>query len=143
VSSKSKQLVISSLEELIRGFNDLSGFLGAGVFAPDGRLIVSHCLFGLLVDRVGPELNGLFIDAVALLERLELGRGRFSQIQTDQVNILLYSYNEGSSAVVAEDGKLHFHTVLLLEQDSSVGMAKLKLKKFVRAAAMLLSDAAV
>lgn len=140
MSSTHSQNVLSSLEELARSFDDLAGFIGVAVYSPENELIVSHSPFGLTIEQAGPGLNKLFSGAVDVLGELDLTPPRLLHLESEETNLLVYSYNECVDPGRSQEDALCFRSVLMLEAAGSIGMAKLRMKKFVRAAAMLLHE---
>jgi DNA-binding response OmpR family regulator/roadblock/LC7 domain-containing protein len=103
--------------------HDVSGYLAAGVFTPQGEFVDGESEFsGIDFKLAGSLVNDTMLNARAMT--LEVGFGETSMIQLDTCVGFVFCkcYN---------DGKRHFHTLLVIKNDGNVAMAKVKLIKTV------------
>lgn len=126
---------LRALEELMLGFNELAGFLGLAAYDSEDELITGHSPFGLGVEKSGPLLSGLFSGAARILAELDLAPPRLLHLETGDANLLVYSFGPDEAASTGV-----FRVVLMLEAPGSMGMAKLLLRRFARAAGLLLQQ---
>jgi roadblock/LC7 domain-containing protein len=102
---------------------EVPGYLGAGVFSSDGRMLGGVTEVSGLSFEIGGKL---FHDAFLMLNNnsREAGFGRIDlmQVHTETALVLVNCCN---------DGKNHFHTILVMRTGGNVAAAKLKLEKVV------------
>lgn len=104
--------------ELFRGLN---GYLGAGVFKPDGTMIRGTTE----VSGVSFEIAGtLFHDAYLITDNRskEAGFGKADMIQVNTATGIVF-------AKCYRDENTHFHTILVVRNGSNIAMAKMTLSK--------------
>ncbi len=104
-------------------FHSLGGYLGAGVFTPEGQMLAG------VTDVAGTsfEITGkLFHDAFLVTDNYcrETGFGcmDFAQLHTEKGIIFLQCFNEGET---------HFHVILVVKPQANVALAKLQLGKVI------------
>lgn len=54
------------------------------------------------------------------------GRGQLVHVEAEHAHIIVRCLNEGNDPLKSESGKAHIHLVLVLNSESSLGLAKLK-----------------
>ncbi len=114
-----------AISKILRFLEDVKGYLGAGVFTPQGELLEGVAeVSGIHFEEAGSLIHDTLKDAKTMSK--EVGLGNLDMIQ-------LYTEMGIVFAVCYDDGSLHFHTILIIKNDGNVAMAKIKLKKAVEA----------
>ncbi len=116
-----------AINEKLKALHDVKGFIGAGVFSPDGEFVDGDTeISGLRMEVLGSLLNDVLVGAQQMAKDSGFGHADFIQINSDAGMMLAKSYDK--------DGK-HFHTVMFLKPDGNIAMAKMKLNSVVEALA--------
>jgi hypothetical protein len=106
-------------------FKDLNGYLGAGVFTPEGKM-----LGGVTdVSGINFEIAGsLFHDTLLITDNRskEAGFGGVNQMQVNTETGIFFMR-------CLRDEKMHFHTMLVVKKNTNIAMAKVMLNKVVEA----------
>jgi len=121
---------LSKLQELLIDMESIRGFEGVGVFTPEGDVIASHVKAGLPINEIGVDVNDLLFNAQKMTKDMGMARGNLLHVQSEDAHLFATCFNEGSDPLKSAPGKAHFHTVLIIDPEGSVGMARLKLTKF-------------
>lgn len=104
---------------------DVNGYLGAGVFTPQGEMLEGVAdISGIHFEEAGALIHDTLKDAKDMAKQVGFGKLEMIQLYTEMGIILAQCYN---------DEKVHFHTILVIKTDGNVAMAKIKLKKAVEA----------
>ncbi len=135
-SEPPKEALVNSLEKL-RDLQVLDGFSGAVVFTPTGEQLVmlegdSHRL-----KEVGVLANNVLINSQKASLEMGAGRGQQVHVEGEKAHILARCLNEGTDPVKSQPGKAHIHLVLVLKNDSSLGLAKMRMNAAIQ---MLAAD---
>ena len=112
-------MILRKLEKL----KNFAGYLGAGVFTPDGDMVGGVTE----VSGINFEIAGsLFHDAYLVTNNntREAGFGYTNMIQVDTDMGIIFA------KCIREEG-LHFHTILVVKNDANIAMAKLMLSRVV------------
>ncbi len=116
-----------AISEKLKALEDVKGYLGAGVFSPNGELIEGTAeVSGITMEVIGSLLNDVLLEAQQMTEKAGFGTSNFIQIDSDAGIMIARSYNK--------DGK-HYHTVMFLKPDGNIAMAKMKFKTVTEALA--------
>jgi CheY-like chemotaxis protein len=123
-SKKGKNKDVSGAVGLILNtLKEIKGYLGAGVFTPQGKKLGGSIeISGIRFDEVGSLIHKTLSNSEAMAKKV--GFGKLDMIQ-------LYSEIGIVFAKCSNQGNLHFHTILVVKADSNVVQAKLKLEKMV------------
>ncbi len=114
-----------ALSEILKELSDVKGYLGAGVFTPQGELLEGTAdISGIHFEQAGSLIHDALTDAKKMTR--EIGFGNLEMLQ-------FYSEMGIIFAICHNDGAMHFHTILVIKTDGNIAMAKLKLKKVVDA----------
>jgi len=127
--SETDKINKESIRKILLSLEAVNGYLGAGVFSPEGEL-----LEGITVDggeNPGIELKNVDLvvyDAIKDAQNFvdELGFGPLKTIQ-------LYGETGIIFLVCQNDKKSHFYTALFLKEDGNITIAKKKLQEVVEA----------
>jgi len=121
------------MSDLLKEFSTIEGFGGVGVFTPSGESIIKleAANSPLKLKELGPVANSVMIQAQKAALEMDLGASHFIHLQTEKAHILVRCLNEGSDLVKTQPGKSHIHLVLILKNDSGIGLAKLKIESHI------------
>jgi predicted regulator of Ras-like GTPase activity (Roadblock/LC7/MglB family) len=126
---KSKKDIINkkSIRKILQNLEAVKGYIGAGVFSPEGDL-----LEGVTVD--GSKNNGIELKDAGFLVNVAI---RNSQNVVDELGfgplktIQLYGETGIIFLVCQNDKKSHFYTALFITEDGNISIAKKKLQEVV------------
>lgn len=122
ITHKQKENTVA-VNEILKELTDVKGYLGAGVFTPQGELLEGTSeISGIHFEQAGSLIHDALSDAKRMTR--EIGFGNLDMLQ-------FYSEMGIIFAVCFEEGGMHFHTILVIKTDGNIAMAKLKLKKVV------------
>jgi predicted regulator of Ras-like GTPase activity (Roadblock/LC7/MglB family) len=64
---------------------------------------------------------------------LEMGAGRGQQVHVEgeKAHVVARCLNEGTDPLKSQPGKAHIHLVLVLKDDSSLGLAKMRINSVI------------
>ncbi len=128
-----KEKWIMTIQEKLKDFKSIDGFVGVGIFTPSGESLAL-----LTVDpkdnskEVGILSNTMLLNAQKMSREVGIGQANLVHIEADHAHVFARCLNEGSDPVKSEPGKAHIHMVLVLNEDSGVGLAKMKMEKTIR-----------
>ncbi len=128
---KEEDRTMANIKELLQPIADVQGFMGVGVFTDGGEMIESVETGKIDTNSIGIYANNVLLNAQKATDEMGVGRGNFVTINAPQATLLVRCLNEATDFAGSKDGKAHFHTVVILEGDGNVGMAKLMLEKAV------------
>jgi len=112
-----------AIKDHLKVFSEVGGYLGAGVFTPQGEMIEGSTeISGIHFETAGSMIHDLLLNAQKMAESSGFGKSDMIQVDTEMGMILCKCFN---------DGKKHFHTILVIKKDGNVAMAKINLKKVV------------
>ena len=112
-----------AIEEILKTLADVNGYLGAGVFTPQGEILAgSTDISGIHFEEAGSLIHDTLNNSKAMAKKVGFGNLDMLQLYSEMGTVFAKCYNEGS---------LHFHTILVIKSDGNIAMAKLKLEKVV------------
>jgi CheY-like chemotaxis protein/roadblock/LC7 domain-containing protein len=115
----------TAIKEKLAILKEVSGYLAAGVFTPQGELLEGDIEFsGVDFKEAGSMVNDTMLNARIMSLEAGFGEANMIQIDTYVGYVFCKCYN---------DGKRHFHTVMIVKNDGNVAMAKVKLMKTIEA----------
>ncbi len=124
----SKEVSVA-IEEILKTLSDVKGYLGSGVFTPQGELLEGTAdISGIQFEQAGSLIHDALSDSRKMTK--EIGFGKLDMLQ-------LYTEMGIIFAVCHDEADMHFHTILVIKTDGNIAMAKLKLKKAVKALTMV------
>ena len=129
-TAHSKEVVVMSVYDKLKDLASIEGFEGAGVFTPTGETL--GVLDGDGVSKkmlaIGVLANSVLMNAQKVSLDIGAGRGQLVHVETDSgIQILVKCLNEGDDPLKSQPGKAHIHMVLMLKDESNIGLAKMKL----------------
>jgi predicted regulator of Ras-like GTPase activity (Roadblock/LC7/MglB family) len=114
-----------SIVKILDFLKDVKGYLGAGVFTPQGEMLEGTAdISGIHFEEAGSLIHDTLKDAKDMVKQVGFGNLDMIQLYTEMGIIFAACY---------VDDKMHFHTILVIKNDGNIAMAKLKLKKSVEA----------
>jgi|GEM_PF-6867052 len=130
--------IMASIKDLMAGLNDLDDFIGVAVFTPSGELMGKNVTVGLEIEKFGVDINNMLSTAQKMTTEMGLSRGTLIHIVSADAHLFAHCMNEGTEHTTSEPGKAHFHTVLMMGAEASIGMIKMRLEKFAEKGADIL-----
>lgn len=82
---------------------------------------------GQHLKEVGILANNVLLNAQKASIEMGTGRGQQVHVEAERAHILARCLNEGTDPLKSQPGKAHIHMVLVLKNDASIGLAKLRL----------------
>ena len=123
------------IQEKLSRLTEIDGFAGAALLTPDGRVLLKCEPTGTNIGLVGSLANNVLRTAEKASRDMGFGRSHFIFIHTEEALVLARCLNEGKNPLGAEPGKCHIHLILLIENPSSFGIAKLEISKAIESLA--------
>lgn len=118
--SKEANMAISENLAILK---EINGYLGAGVFTPQGEMLEGVAdISGVQFEEAGALIHDTLKDAKAMATEIGFGNLDLIQLYTQMGIIFAKCYN---------DGTRHFHTILVIKTDGNIAMARMKLNKVV------------
>ncbi len=130
-SEPPKEALVNSMEKL-RELQVIDGFSGAVVFTPTGEQLVMLEGDSLRLKEVGVLANNVLINSQKASLEMGAGRGQQVHVEGEKAHILARCLNEGTDPVKSQPGKAHIHLVLVLKNDSSLGLAKMRMNTAIQ-----------
>lgn len=110
-----------SILDKIEQLREINGYLGAGVFTPEGKMLGGVTdVAGINFEIAGSLFHDLFL--------ITQNKSREAGFGTTDI-ILLYTKNGIILGQCFDQEGFHFHTILALDNRANVAMAKLILNK--------------
>jgi DNA-binding response OmpR family regulator len=120
---KDEEVLKMAIKDHLKLFGDIGGYLGSGVFTPQGEMLEGTTeISGIHFETAGSMIHDMLLNAKKVSETSGFGNCDMLQLDTEMGIILAKCFN---------DGKIHFHTVLVIKKDGNVAMAKIAMKKVV------------
>jgi DNA-binding response OmpR family regulator len=114
-----------AIEEILKTLKEVNGYLGAGIFTPQGEILGGSTeISGIHFEEAGSVIHDTLSNSKSVSKNVGFGSLDMLQLYSEMGIIFAKCY---------DDGKLHFHTILVIKNDGNVAMAKLKLNKTVEA----------
>jgi CheY-like chemotaxis protein/predicted regulator of Ras-like GTPase activity (Roadblock/LC7/MglB family) len=118
-------------KEILRELTFIDGFRDVAVFSAEGDLIGGVYKNSKRMSEIGKIANELLLASQKATETMGVGRGNLIQITSETDEILIYCINENTDYTETEEGKAHFHSMLIFEINSALGLAKIQFEKVV------------
>lgn len=118
-----KEEVRMAISEKLDALKEVNGYLGAGVFTPQGEMLEGTAdISGIQFEEAGSLIHDSLKDAKGMASQIGFGNLDLLQLYTQLGIVFAKCYNQGN---------LHFHTILVIKNDGNIAMARLKLNKVV------------
>jgi CheY-like chemotaxis protein/predicted regulator of Ras-like GTPase activity (Roadblock/LC7/MglB family) len=131
-SNSKKGINIMSIQDKLKEFASIDGFLGAGVFTPAGETIGLYAGDSKVnLESIGILANNVLMNAQKASIEMGTGRGQLVHVEAEHAHIIVCCLNEGTDPLKSQPGKAHIHLVLILGPDASLGLAKMRISAIV------------
>jgi predicted regulator of Ras-like GTPase activity (Roadblock/LC7/MglB family) len=120
-----------SVQDKLQSIQTVDGYLGVGIFTPAGESLAAHSTGKVNIKDIGVLANNVLMNAQKASLEMGTGRGQQVHIEAEKAHLLVRCLNEGTDPLKAQPGKAHIHAVVVLNSESSIGMAKMKLNQLV------------
>ncbi len=118
---------VDKLKEL----SGIDGFAGAAVFTPTGEQLAAVAGETQHIKEVGVLANNVLLNAQKASLEMGAGRGQQVHVEGEKAHILVRCLNEGTDPLKSQPGKAHIHLVVILKDDSGIGLAKMRMNAVV------------
>lgn len=123
------------IQEKLSQLAKIDGFAGAALLTPVGQILLKCEPTGSNIELISSLANNVLRTAEKASLDMGFGRSHFTSVHTEKVLILASCLNEGKNPLGSEPGKCHIHLILLIDNPSSFGIAKLKISKTIESLA--------
>ena len=110
---------------------NLDGFAGAAVYTPTGEPMATLAGESQHLKEVGILANNVLLNAQKASIEMGTGRGQQVHVEAERAHIFARCLNEGTDPLKSQPGKAHIHLVLVLKNDSAIGLAKLRMNSVI------------
>jgi predicted regulator of Ras-like GTPase activity (Roadblock/LC7/MglB family) len=110
----------------------LDGFSGAALFTPTGEQLVMLEGDAQRLKEVGILANNVLLNSQKASLEMGAGRGQQVHVEGEKAHILVRCLNEGTDPIKSQPGKAHIHLVLVLKNDSAIGLAKMRMNATIQ-----------
>jgi CheY-like chemotaxis protein/predicted regulator of Ras-like GTPase activity (Roadblock/LC7/MglB family) len=131
VDSVRKEIESMAAMDKLKELQGIDGFAGAAVYTPSGEPLVMVQGDNQHLKDVGVLANAVLLNAQKASLEMGTGRGQQVHIQAEKAHIFARCLNEGTDPIKSQPGKSHIHLVLILKDDSSIGMAKMRVNSVI------------
>jgi len=124
---RTKEIPSMTVQEKLKELTTIDGYAGAGVYTPQGELLATHGGADVQnFNEIGVLANNVLMNAQKASIEMGTGRGQQVHVEAENAHILVRCLNEGTDPLRSQPGKAHIHMVVVLKNDASIGMAKLR-----------------
>lgn len=121
-----------ALKDHLMSLQGVEGFVGAAVFSGTGEALDAFSTNPRLdMKAIGAFANNALLNAQKATDEMGVGRGNFLQIRAPQAIVLMRCLNEATDFATTQTGRVHIHTVVVMNPEGNVGMAGMMLDKVV------------
>jgi len=129
--NKSKEDFEMSVQDKLSELSSMDGFAGVGVFTPTGEALGMVSSDKLNLKEIGVLANNVLMNAQKASLDMGTGRGQLVHVEAERAHIIVRCLNEGTDPLKSQPGKAHIHLVLILTNENSIGLAKMKVNKVI------------
>ena len=123
------------IQEKLSQLAKIDGFAGAALLTPVGQILLKCEPTGSNIELISSLANNVLRTAEKASLDMGFGRSHFTFIHAEKSLILSSCINEGKNPLGSEPGKCHIHLILLIDNPSSFGIAKLEINKTIESLA--------
>jgi DNA-binding response OmpR family regulator/predicted regulator of Ras-like GTPase activity (Roadblock/LC7/MglB family) len=123
--------IMSKLDDALTKFNDIEGFMAAGVFTPNGEMAGEFNKSNMKLAEIGSLANDVLLKAQKATDIMNVGRGQVVHVESPEAHVIARCLNENASFSTTESGKAHIHMVVLLSKDANLAMGKMRLESVI------------
>ncbi len=133
VLSNREEVNIMAVQDKLKEFAAIEGFGGVALYTPTGEALAMLASQNSEIDlkAIGVLANNVLMNAQKASLEMGTGRGQFVHIEAEKAHIFVRCLNEGTDPLKSQPGKAHIHLVLVLTDDSSIGLAKMKINSII------------
>ncbi len=115
-----------SASDKLKELSALEGFAGAAIYTPTGEPLAFLAGDSQHLKEVGVLANNVLLNAQKASIEMGTGRGQQVHVEAEKAHIFARCLNEGTDPLKSQPGKAHIHMVLVLKNDSAIGLAKMR-----------------
>jgi CheY-like chemotaxis protein/predicted regulator of Ras-like GTPase activity (Roadblock/LC7/MglB family) len=127
VESIEREVEAMAAIDKLKELSGIEGFAGAAVFSPTGEQLAVLAGEMQHLKEVGILANNVLLNSQKASLEMGTGRGQQVHIEAEKAHIMVRCLNEGTDPLKSQPGKAHIHVVLILKDDASLGLAKMRL----------------
>jgi CheY-like chemotaxis protein/predicted regulator of Ras-like GTPase activity (Roadblock/LC7/MglB family) len=131
VDSVRKEMESMAAMDKLKELQSIEGFSGAAVYTPTGEPLLLLQGDNQHLKDVGVLANNVLLNAQKASLEMGTGRGQQVHVTAEKAQIFARCLNEGTDPIKSQPGKSHIHLVLILKDDSSIGMAKMRVNSVI------------
>jgi len=119
---------MAEIKEILEGFKSVDGFMGIGIFTPQGEMAAEVNISGQKLNEIGALANDVLLKAQKATDVMGVGRGNMVHVEAPKAQVIARCLNEATDFSASKSGRAHIHVVLVLEKEGSLAMGKMKLE---------------
>lgn len=131
VESTHAEVEHMAAQDKLKELMSIEGFSGVAVYTPTGEGLAMVQGDATHLKEVGILANNVLLNAQKASLEMGAGRGQQVHIEGERAHVLARCLNEGSDPLKSQPGKAHIHMVVLLKNDASIGLAKLRMNSVI------------
>ncbi len=124
--------IMGQFQEELDRLKDIDGFLGAGIFSPQGEMVESIGNAGTNMAELGALANDILLKSQKTSEVMGVGRGNMVHIQAPRAQLLIRCLNEATDFASSSTGRAHIHMLVVIEPEGNLAFAKMKLDSVIQ-----------
>jgi len=118
---------VMAVQDKLQELSGIDGFAGVGLFTPTGENLAMLAGSVTNLKEMGVLANAVLLNAQKASLEMGTGRGQVVHIETESgAQVIVRCLNEGTDPLKSQPGKAHIHMVLILKNDSGLGMTKIR-----------------
>jgi DNA-binding response OmpR family regulator/predicted regulator of Ras-like GTPase activity (Roadblock/LC7/MglB family) len=129
--SVQKEAEIMAANDKLKELANIEGFAGVAVYTPTGEPLAVLAGDNQHLKEVGILANNVLLNAQKASIEMGTGRGQQVHVEAEKAHIFARCLNEGTDPLKSQPGKAHIHLVLVLKNDSSIGLAKMRVNSVI------------
>jgi CheY-like chemotaxis protein/predicted regulator of Ras-like GTPase activity (Roadblock/LC7/MglB family) len=126
-----KEADVMAASDKLKELAGIEGFAGAAVYTPTGEPLAVLAGDSQHLKDVGVLANNVLLNAQKASIEMGTGRGQQVHVEAEKAHIFARCLNEGTDPLKSQPGKAHVHLILVLKNDSSIGLAKLRVNSVI------------
>ncbi len=120
-----------AVQDKLKELAGIEGFAGVAVYTPTGEPLAVLAGDSQHLKDVGVLANNVLLNAQKASIEMGTGRGQQVHVEAEKAHIFARCLNEGTDPLKSQPGKAHIHLVLVLKNDSSIGLAKMRVNSVI------------
>jgi len=122
----------SEMEKPLAKLKDIDGFVAVGAFTSQGEMVASLSTSSTKLEEIGALANDVLLKAQKATDIMGVGRGQMVHIEAPKAHVLARCLNEETDFSTSTTGRAHVHMILVLEQETNLGLAKMRLSSVIQ-----------